>query len=252
LPRVALTGKHSRGLVYENKPDAPALPENFTRRNDSDAGVELKMSRSLAFTMGAGQTRIGNLTLPPEEYLDPLTASLRDEERLTVGLQHRTKGGNWSLCLARRLIDNNTLDGAITTAGAGDALAHTVNLNAERRFFDWLNLKGGWSWNNEDAFSRSGDGAISPATLRSQGRLAEAQIYLPFSSRFDMRYQDYLQENIAGTSYSTLAGGLREYGAKYLVGAQEGQAGFGFSVEYARRETGGDPLKTWRVGLTYR
>lgn len=252
MPRLALTGKHSRGVVYEDKPDAPTLPENFTRRNDSDAGVELKMSRSLAFTAGAGQTRIGNLTLPPAENLDPLAASLRDEDRVTVGLQHRTRGGNWSIGLARRLIDNNTLDGAQTTEGAGDALAHTINLSAERRFFDWLNLKGGWSWNNEDAFARGSDGLISPATVRSQGRLAEAQISLPFSSRFDVRYQDYLQESIAGASYSPLAGGLREYGAKYLVGAQEGQAGFGFSVEYARRETGGDPLNTWRVGLTYR
>ncbi len=252
VPRLAVTGKHTRGTIYEAKPDAPALPENFTSRNDSDAGVELKMSKSLALTMGAGQTRVGNMVLPSDEKLDPLSASLRDEERVTLGLQHRTRGGNWSVGVARRLIDNNTLDGAATTAGAGDALAHTVNLNAERRFFDWLNLRGGWSWNNEDAFARGSDGLISPSTVRSQGRLAEAQISLPFRSRFDVRYQDYAQENIAGVSYSTMAGALREYGAKYLIGAQDGQAGFGFSVEYARRETGADPLNTWRVGLTYR
>lgn len=252
MSRLALTGKHTRGVVYEDKPDAPTLPENYTVRNDSDAGVELKMSDSLAFTVGAGQTRVGNMLLPPDENLDPLAASLRDEDRVTLGLQHRTKGGNWSLGLARRLIDNNTLDGAATTEGTGDALAHTINLSAERRFFDWLNLRGGWSWNNEDAFGRGDDGLITPATVRSQGHLAEAQISLPFRSRFDVRYQDYAQENIAGTVYSASPGALREYGARYLIGAQNGQAGFGFSVEYARRETGAAPLNTWRVGLTYR
>ena len=204
MSRLALTGKHTRGVIYEDKPDAPTLPENYTIRNDSDAGMELKMSDSLALTLGAGQTRVGNMLLPPDETLDPLSATLRaatlrDEDRVTLGLAHRTKGGNWNLGFARRLIDNNTLDGALATEGAGDALAHTVNLSAERRFFDWLNLRGGWNWNNEDAFGRGENGLITPSTVRSQGRLAEAQISLPFRSRFDVRYQDYAKENIAGT-----------------------------------------------------
>ena len=252
MPRLALTGRHTSGIVAEDKPDAPTTPENFTRRNESDAGVEVKMSRSLAMTLGAGQSRVGNAIVPPDAAPDPLSASLRDENRFMVGLQHRTGGGAWSLNLARRLIDSNTLDGAETTKGSGDALAHTISLNAERRLFDWLNLRGGWNWNNEDAFTRGGDGLITPATQRTQGRMAEAQISLPWRSRFDVRYQDYRPESIAGNSYQTMAGALREYGAKYLIGAQEGQGGLGFSVEYARRETGGDPLDTWRVGLTYR
>ncbi|HEY0076605.1 MAG TPA: hypothetical protein VGB77_21120 [Abditibacteriaceae bacterium] len=252
MPRLALTGRHMSGLVTEDKPDAPTAPENFTRRNESDAGVEVKMSRSLAVTLGAGQTRVGNVVLPANTTPDPLSASLRDENRYMVGLQHRTGGGAWNLSLARRLVDSNTLDGAPATGGTGDALAHTISLSAERRFFDWLNLRGGWNWNNEDAFARGSDGLITPATQRTQGRLAEAQISLPWRSRFDVRYQDYLPESIAGGSYQTMTGALREYGAKYLIGAQDGQGGLGFSVEYARRETGGDPLDTWRVGLTYR
>lgn len=252
MPRLALTGRHISGIVAEDKPDAPTAPENLTRLNESEAGVEVKMSRSLAVTLGAGQTRVGNAVVPADAAPDPLLASLRDENRFVVGLQHRTGGGAWSLNLARRLIDSNTLDGAPTTKGNGDALAHTISLNAERRFFDWLNLRGGWNWNNEDAFGRGSDGLITPATQRTQGRLAEAQISLPFRSRFDVRYQDYVPESIAAGSHQTMSGALREYGAKYLIGAQDGQGGLGFSVEYARRETGGDPLDTWRVGLTYR
>lgn len=251
LPRIAMTGRHTRGFLWEDRPDAPQLPENFTDRNDSDAGVELKVSRSLALTAGVGQTRIGNAALPPDAVI-PLSSSLRDEERITVGIQKRTGGGAWNLSVARRELENNTLDGSPFEQGAGDGLAHTLNLSAERRLFSWLNLQGGWSWNNEDTYTPGTDGAISPATLRSQSRMAQAQISLPFRSRFDVRYQEYLQQRAAGGASALLPGATREYGARYCIGAQEGQAGMGLAVEYARREVGNDPLNTWRVGLTYR
>ena len=103
FPAIALTGRHSHGLITEEHPAAPTAPENLTLRNDSDAGVELKMSRALALTAGVGQTRVGNATLPPAAagVYDPLNATLRDEDRVTVGVRHQTGGGSVNLSLAR-------------------------------------------------------------------------------------------------------------------------------------------------------
>ena len=253
FPAIALTGRHAHGLITEEHPSATASPENLTLRNDSDAGVELKISRALALTAGAGQTRVGNATLPPAaaNSYDPLNATLRDENRITVGVRRQTGGGSVNLSLARRMIDTNTLDGAAFSGGSGDTLAHTVNLDAQRRFFGWLNLQGGWSWNNEDAFARGADGLIAPTTQRTQTRRAQAQLSLPFRSRFDLTYQDWLQQNGQGGATLGTIGGTREYGARYVLGAQD--AGLGLSVEYSRREfASSDVLGTWRVGVTYR
>jgi hypothetical protein len=255
LPRLALTGRHMQGLISETRPDAETAPENQTRRHESDAGVELKMSRSIALNVGAGQTRVGNATLPPEtsSSFNPLNAALRDEERVTVGLQRRTQGGAWSLRLARRTLENDTLDGASFSGGAGDALAHTVDIDAERRVFSWLNLKGGWTLSDEDTYARGSDGLISPASRRNEGRRAEAQISLPFRSRFDLRYQDWEQRSALGADVWNTSGATREIGTRFVVGAQGNDAGLGLSLEYARREMGAaDPLNTWRVGVTYR
>lgn len=253
LPALALTGRHTRGLNSEVHPDAPAAPENLTLSNVSDAGVELKMSRSVALTAGAGQTRIGNAQLPATaNSYDPLNATLRDENRVTVGVRRQTGGGSVNLSVARRVLDTNTLDGVDFSRGSGDALAHTVNLDAQRRIFGWLNVQGGWSWNSEDAFVRGDDGLIMSATQRTQTRRAQAQVSLPFRSRFDINYQDWAQRN-AQNAASGILGGTREYGARYLIGAPDGAAGLGLSLEYARREfASSDPLDTWRVGVTYR
>ncbi len=255
LPAIALTGRHSHGLISEEHPARVAASENLTLRNDSDAGVELKMSRALALTVGAGQTRVGNATLAPTVagVYDPLNATLRDEDRVTVGVRHQTGGGSVNLSLARRLIDTNTLDRADFSGGSGDTLAHTVNLDAQRRFFGFLNLQGGWSWSNEDAYARGADGLLTPGTQRTQTRRAQAQVSLPFSSRFDLSYQDWLQQNGQGGAALGTVNGTREYGARYVLGPQDGAAGIGLSVEYSRREfASSDPLNTWRVGVTYR
>lgn len=254
LPALALTGKHTRGLNSEEHPDAPLAPKNLTLSNVSDAGVELKMSRALALTAGVGQTRVGNAQIPATAGIyDPLNASLRDENRVTVGVRRQTGGGLVNLSLARRVLDTNTLDGVDFSRGSGDALAHTINLDAQRRVFRWLSVQGGWSWNNEDAFARGDDGLIAPSTQRTQTRRAQAQVSLPFRSRFDVNYQDWLQQNGQGTGPLGTIGGTRQYGARYSVGAADGQAGFGLSVEYARQQAGtADPLDTWRVGVTYR
>jgi len=197
-------------------------------------------STSLSFT-GAPPCR-----LLSSAASTPSTTSLTDEDRVALGLQHTTSGGRFGLNLASKAV-------ADTLNRQSDTRTESVNLEAERQLFRWLRLKGGLRLTGEDD-------RIRQLAAAQADRRAEAQLAVPSIGRFHLSYSEWekrqaLLNAFPSDSLNPLSpvNSAREFGMKYSLGAAEGQAGFGVSVQYARRETrqSADPA-TWRIGVTYR
>ncbi|MDQ3815958.1 MAG: hypothetical protein M3347_18770, partial [Armatimonadota bacterium] len=221
-PSVAVTTKAThRTAIQEMAPDAP-VAEKLIEHNDGEVGLELKVSKVLAVTMGVGQTRVANDVVAPDATA-PTATLLNDEDRVTVGLQHRTRRGALGVQLASKLASDNLNHQSETRT-------ESWNLEAERQLFSWLRLKGGLRLAAQDDLVRQ------LADDRADRR-AEAQIALPILGRFNLTYSEWeKRQSLLGASpLNSLAplDAAHEYGVKYNLGAREGQAGWGLSLQYA-------------------
>jgi hypothetical protein len=202
-------------------------------QNLSDASLQWQWSKALSMSVGANRTHIDVNSLQRGERVP---ASLRDELKATLSLQHRTSAGSWGLNYARLHADQ-------TISNPEDRRNDQVSLEAERRLMSWLSLRGVWRLTGEDNYINS--------QLHEQAqREAEAQIQLSSLGRFALRYADWerRQSTLGGEAASDSA--AREYGIRYNIGADRG---LGLSMEYnIRDERVGENSNNWRLGVTYR
>jgi len=233
-PSLALTGSHVRRDAWRHLPHGVYSARDANRaeaaRVESDAGAEWKLSSSLALTASAGVTRAeGALPWDADDPYVPFT--LQDEERLALGLRHRTRDGSWQLQVKRAETDDPFAADSAVEIG-------TVSLQAERQLLPWLRLKAGFDRGEQLS-------ALRQAALDQWQRRAEAQLSLDELGRLSLLYSDSLSAD-AGAQADTDA---REYGVRYQIGQG---AGLSLSMEYSRRLQPVQDDEQWRVGLTYR
>jgi hypothetical protein len=212
--------------------DETSTQRSATQQTTADAGLQLKLARSLDLSLTAGAVRTERNLLNAD---DVVPVSLREENRAIVALQRRTATGNWSVNFTRQAAAQE-LDQDVDTA------KHSVALEGEQKISDWLRLRGKMRLSNDNDWERD-------QTIYDADRSMEAQFTLNRLGNLSLRLSDWEQRRDA--SGSPLAeNGTRETGVRYNVG---GGAGLGLSVEYSRREQSAlDPYKQWRVGITYR
>lgn len=216
-----------------------------SRRSNSDLGLEWKWSKSLAISAGASAVRSGQ-----EAPVAGASAGvwvprwLRDESRANVSLLQRTGGGSWGLQWSRAWAQQDAASGVASEAAmqrSEDKRSDSVSLQAERKLFGWLSMRGSWKLAGETNYlaSRLSDQATREAEARISGGLGSLAL----------RYSDW-------SSQSSLAGadapgsGKREYGVRYQAGRDEG---VGLAVEYSvRDEKATSPASNWKLGVTYR
>lgn len=229
-PSLALTGSHRRRDAWRQLPSTIYDNSEYSAaaRIENEAGAEWKLSSSLALTASAGQTRAqSELAWDARDTYAPF--ALRDEDRLSWGLRHRTKGGSWQLKMTQSAATDPFDDDSQIQSGA-------LRLEAERQLFPWLRLKGGLdrdeSWSLKDW-----------AATEQWRRRAEANLSLADLGRLSLRYGDSFRPGAAPSDG-------REYGVGYKIGQG---AGLSLSMEYSRRlENQRREDEKWRVGLTYR
>jgi hypothetical protein len=227
-PALSVVTRHRHRLVT----DETSTQRSATQQTTADAGLQLKLARSLDLSLTAGAVRTERNLLNAD---DVVPVSLREENRAIVALQRRTATGNWSVNFTRQAAAQE-LDQDVDTA------KHSVALEGEQKISDWLRLRGKMRLSNDNDWERD-------QTIYDADRSMEAQFTLNRLGNLSLRLSDWEQRRDA--SGSPLAeNGTRETGVRYNVG---GGAGLGLSVEYSRREQSAlDPYKQWRVGITYR
>lgn len=227
-PALSLVTKHRQRIVT----DETSTQRSATQQMTTDAGVQLKLARSLDLSLTAGTVRVERTLLQDDEVVP---VSWRDENRATVALQRRTTGGNWSVNFTRQAAAQE-LDQEVDTA------KHIVALEGEQKIADWLKLRGKMRLSNQNDWERD-------YTVYDADRSMEAQFSLRRLGNLSLRLSDWQERRDASGAAAT-ASGTRETGIRYNVG--DG-SGLGLSVEYSRREQSTlDPYKQWRVGITYR
>lgn len=234
-PSLSLTTTHKHAVTTDHTTTGEETVQNSAEQNTSNVGMEMKLSRSLAFSVAAGQTRAGRDVLRPDaDEFAPL--ALRDEERLTAALQRRTGGGAWGIHLARVAV-------SATLPAETELQSQTVRFEAERKVTDWLRLKGALRLAGEDDMARQLSQDLAD-------RSVEAQFSLSSLGRLALRFSDWeqRQEGLAGGATPRAR---REHGVSYNIG--DGKAGMGLNIEYSRRAGNATPDGSqWRIGLTFK
>jgi hypothetical protein len=216
-----------------------AVARRAASRSNSEVGLEWKWSKSLSLSAGAGTTRSGQAT--PVVSAGVWTPQwLRDEDRANLALQRRTGGGSWGLKWSRGWSQQDNASNDAMQRGE-DNRSDALSLQAERKMFGWLNMRGSWRLAGETNYlaARLSDQATREAEARisgDQGSLA-------------LRYSDWdSQSSLAGADAGS--SGRREYGVRYEAGRN---AGLGLAVEYSvRSERTAAATSNWKLGITYR
>jgi hypothetical protein len=226
-PALSLVTKHRQRVVT----DETSTQRSATQQITTDAGVQLKLARSLDLSLTAGTVRTERNLLNADNVVP---VSLRDENRATVALQRRTAGGNWSVNFTRQAA-TQALDQEVDTA------QHSIALEGEQKIAEWLRLRGKMRLSNQNDWE-------SDYAIYDADRSMEAQFSLSRLGKLSLRVSDWQERRDASNSIAQ--SGTRETGIRYNVG--DG-AGLGLSVEYSRREQSAlDAEKQWRIGITYR
>ena len=209
----------------------------IARERSGEAGLEWKLSRTLGVTATAGQTRTER-SLIGGDFLSAQTALVPGEDernRLALALQRRTKGGAWSIGLARQLQDTPATQPL-------DFTRDDVQLAAERNLGPGIKLKGTLGLANS---------FVSETLAESRTtRNIEAQWSLG-AGRVDVRLGDW--NGLKPGSSGVQLDGAKEWTARLNLGSAAKGAGLGLAVEYSERELqNSGPIPTWRVGVTYK
>ena len=211
-----------------------------SRRSNSELGLEWKMSKSLSVSAGAGATRAGQ-EAPVQSAGVWAPRWLRDESRANVSLQQRTGGGSWGLKWSRAWAEQDALANA-QMQRSEDKRSDAVSLQAERKLFGWLSMRGSWKLAGETNYlaSRLSDQATREAEARVSGGMGSLAL----------RYSDWSSQSGALGSEALTGGARREYGVRYEAGRD---AGLGLAVEYSvRDERASNASENWKLGVTYR
>ncbi|HEX8552901.1 MAG TPA: hypothetical protein VF681_15260 [Abditibacteriaceae bacterium] len=212
---------------------------DIAQENHGEAGIEWRMSRSLALKATAGQTRIARSM--EGAGMEHSLASTEERNRLALGLERRTNGGAWSIGFARQLQAAQTnLDKFNEPTGAQ---TDSVQLAGERNLGPGLRIKGALGLANALTLEEQ---LLESRTTRS----VEAQWSLDVG-RLDLRVGDSNGVKLAGAG--SQLDGTREWAARFNLGSAAKGNGLGLALEYSRRDDqSAKDSAMWRVGVTYK
>lgn len=212
-----------------------ALRSDVTQAAGGDVGLELKLSRSLAFTLSTGYTRTLNTRYLFDDW-EPL--ALTDENRFALELRQKTGQGSWGVRVSHKLW-NDKYDSVASTLA--DQQATVLRLETERRLIGAIKVSGGVDWAQHNAYG-----------AQLTARRVQAKLHLAALGRLDMRLTDGPLSSfnlLPNPSLDT----TREMSFAWNTGSAAGGNGFGMALEYARRELNNTPdTHNWRLGITYR
>jgi len=216
------------------------------RRSNSELGLEWKWSKSLALTAGASSARSGQQAAQTSAAGESQGAGvwvprwLRDESRANLSLQRRTGGGSWGLNWSRAWAQQDAASQEALQR-AEDKRSDALSLQAERKVFGWLSMRGSWKLAGETNYlaARLSDQATREAEARISGGLGSLAL----------RYSDWSSQSSAASG-ALDGSGKREYGVRYEAGHD---SGLGLGIEYSvRDEKASAASSNWKLGVTYR
>ena len=233
-PDVALTAKHSLTKDTDELYPGSVISMQDHRIQDTQAGVEVKVSPSLLLNFGAGMNA-DNI----QQQQNSIFASTYDNNSnyLTVGVKNKIANGTLGVDLQR----NFTQD----ALSQNDNSNMIVSLNAQQKLAKWLNIGGKVRLSNDCPPQPTSTILSAPADLT-----ANAQISLNSLGAVQLSYSQWdLQNALDSNDNNDIA---NAYQISYLIGARNGQSGLGLSVAYSYSAAANPQNTLWKVGLTYR
>jgi hypothetical protein len=232
-PAIALTAKHS--LLNDTDELYPGSVTSLQNHEvqDTQAGVEVKVSPTLLLNVGAGMK-----SDQIQQQQDLLLASTYDNNSnyLTVGIKNKIASGTVGVDLQR----NFTEDGIAQNENSNVI----VSLNAQQKLANWLKIGGKVRLGNDCPPQPTSTILTAPADLS-----ANAQISLNSLGAVQLTYSQGNLQNALDSNDNDTA---NSYQISYLMGARNGQSGLGLSVAYSYSAAANPQNATWQVGLTYR
>lgn len=233
---MALTGSHSighavtqRDLLLEE-----LRSEQITERQSSSSrfGMEWRLSKQLSVTASGGITQYDEETAQGRL----LRRLSNRDNHYSVALNNQTPDFRWSLKVERRV--------ALDLEGDSGITSDTIALSAQKKLASWLQFGGTYRLSETE-------NSLSGSSFPESDLTANTTFLMQELGSLELRYMQSLGSQPDGVR---LGGGepARGYGVRYVVGAASRGKGFGFSLDYARRETSGPAYEQWRLGLTYR
>jgi hypothetical protein len=238
-PQISAVAKYS---TRDSEQDLKSLLEDEnalkeTSRTATEAGVEWKLSRTLALTATASQIKTDRDFTPAGSDTESRATARLKEKRLALGLSRRTKVGHWSVKVAQHALNDSI--GNLT-----DTSASSLELQAERQLLSNLRLRGTWNLSTDDDLARN-------LANERASQSVEAQWKVSRRSDLTLNYSNWDTENARADTYTRNGGD--EVGVRFNYGASQSGNGLGLSVEYSKRDTPNpEESERYRIGLTYK
>jgi hypothetical protein len=230
---VALTAKHSLTKDTDELYPGSVFSLQNHSLEDTQAGIEVKVSPSLLLNFGAGM----NSNQIQQQHDSTLNSTYDNNSNyLTVGVKNKMASGTIGVDLQRDF--------------AQDALAQDENksliisLNAQQQLAPWLNVGGKVRLANDSPMQPTSTILNKPADLT-----ANAQISLDSLGAVQLSYSQWNLQNALDANDNDTA---NAYQISYLLGARNGQEGLGLSLAYSYSAARNPQNTLWKVGLTYR
>lgn len=230
---IAITAKHSLTRNTDELYPGSKINVRDQHIQDTQAGVEIKVSSALVLNLGAGmesnliQQQAGSRLSPTYDH---------SSNYLTIGMKNKTPSGSIGVDLQRSFAENGIAQNEENNV--------VVNLNAQQELSNWLKVGGKVRLMNECAPLPIHKLLKEPADLT-----ANAQISLSSLGAVQLSYSQWNLKN-AVNSKDTDA--LNAYQISYLLGARGNQSGLGLSVAYSYSAADDPQNSMWKVGFTYR
>lgn len=232
-PSVALTANHNLTSNTDELYPGSAISLQDHQVQNTQAGVEVKVSPSLLLNFGAGMSS-DQIQQQQNSALTPTYDN--NSNYLTVGVKNKIASGTVGVDLQR----NFTQDGIAQDENNN----LIVSLNAQQKLTPWLNIGGKVRLASDCPPQPTSTILAAPANLT-----ANAQIALSSLGAVQLTYNQWNLQNALDANNNDTA---NAYQISYLMGARNGQSGLGLSLAYSYSAAANPQNATWQVGLTYR
>lgn len=233
-PSVALTGRHSLTKDTDELYPGSAISMQNHNLQDTQAGIEVKVSPSLLLNVGAGM----NSNQIQQQQAATLDSTYDNNSNyLTVGVKNKMANGTIGVDLQR--------DFAQDVIAQDENSRMIVSLNAQQKLANWLKVGGNVRLANDGLPQPTSTILNKPADLT-----ANAQISLDNLGAVQLSYSQWNLQNALDASDGDDSASA--YQISYLLGARNGQSGLGLSVAYSYSAAKIPQNTLWKVGLTYR
>jgi len=233
-PTVALTAKHSLTKDTDELYPGSVISLQDHSIQDTQAGVEVKVSPSLLLNFGAGM----NTDLIQQQQNSTFASTYDNNSNyLTVGVRNKIANGTLGVDLQRNFAQDAILQNENSNT--------IVSLNAQQKLAKWLNIGGKVRLSNDCPPQPTSTILSAPADLT-----ANAQISLDSLGAVQLSYSQWNLQNALDSNDDNDT--ANAYQISYLLGARNGQAGLGLSVAYSYSAAANPQNALWKVGLTYR